>query len=62
MKRVEVVSISDQIQVGAKIPKLWKEKIDKYVLSSEYSSISEYIRSLIRRDLKERGLIGSRKN
>ncbi|RLI81553.1 hypothetical protein DRP04_05845 [Archaeoglobales archaeon] len=44
--------------MGVHIYKDWLEKIDTFVGDGkEYSSFSEYARSLIRADLKRRGLL-----
>jgi len=43
--------------VGTKIPLAWKEFIDQHLVGcdKEYTTYSEYVRELIRKDLKERG-------
>jgi len=44
--------------IGTKIPEEWKELLEKHVVGAgkEYTTFSEYIRDLIREDLKRRGL------
>ena len=44
--------------VGTKIPEEWKVLLETYVVGpdKEYTTYSEYIRDLIRNDMKERGL------
>jgi len=41
-----------------KIPALLAEIIDRLVESEEYSSRAEYVKEVVRRDLRERGLSG----
>lgn len=43
--------------VGAQIPVQMYQLIEEHVLGKEYVSISDYIRALIRNDLKRRGLL-----
>lgn len=54
----EVTYVPNPYTVSAKIPPEWKEKLYEAVIGpdKEYASISEYVRDLIREDMKRRGL------
>ena len=41
-----------------KIPDFLTDLIDGLVESEEYSSRAEYVKEVVRRDLRERGLLG----
>lgn len=43
--------------VGSQIPEDMYKLIEEHILNKEYVSVSDYIRDLIRKDLKERGLL-----
>jgi len=47
----------ETITVASKIPKKFFEIINEKIVKVEYTTISDYIRDLIREDLKKRGLI-----
>jgi Arc/MetJ-type ribon-helix-helix transcriptional regulator len=50
----------DYKTMGVHIYKEWLKKIDRFVgKGKEYNSFSEYTRSLIRDDLRRRGLISN---
>ena len=53
-----VIEVTKPRTVSTKIPQEWIELLEKYVIGStrEYSNISEYLRDLIRGDMKKRGL------
>jgi Arc/MetJ-type ribon-helix-helix transcriptional regulator len=44
------------IAVGTKIPSNIVEKIEKEIIPREFVSMSDYLRHLIREDLKKRGI------
>lgn len=43
--------------VTARIPEEMYERIEKYIIGKEYLSFGDYIRDLIRKDLKERKML-----
>jgi len=57
----EVAVVGKPYTVGTKIPYEWKELLEKNVIGAdkEYTSFSEYVRDLIRNDMKRRGLFQS---
>ena len=47
----------ETITVASKIPKKFFEIINEKIIKIEYTTISDYLRDLIREDLKKRELI-----
>ena len=45
------------MRVWSEVSKSWKPLIEKIIEIEGYGSISEYLRSLIREDLKRRGFL-----
>ena len=54
---VEVNMVEPQVTVATRVPKKWKEIIEMEIIRIEYQGWSEYLRDLIRDDLKKRGLL-----
>lgn len=49
-----------RIHVTLTLPQEWRGALEQ-ILRKEYTTMSEYVKDLIRQDLKRRGLIGGDK-
>lgn len=47
------------ITIATRIPQEWKKKLDEHVVGgqNEFTNYSEYLRHLVRNDMKERNLL-----
>ncbi|WP_148206239.1 hypothetical protein [Thermococcus gammatolerans] len=52
-------SKKNNVVLGTQVPSKWVDIIENELIGNEYVSISDYIRSLIRKDLTERGLLSN---
>ena len=59
-----VVVVKRGSQLGTKIPDEWRKMLEENVVGpdKEYASFAEYLRDLIREDMKRRGLFRSYEN
>lgn len=58
MQKGNLLGIGDNMRLWTEVPEIWEDKIEKALEIEGWERPAQYIRELIKNDLKSKGLLG----